>query len=90
MSRSEIQLRVSHCRVANICENRPARAFSGMRNMGRGAANFFPTTPNFKRGGTPILAAAGWGKIFRYVHQHLECPAVVKATIVGRARFRYA
>ena len=23
-------------------------------------------------------------------HQHLERPAVVKATIVGRARFRYA
>jgi hypothetical protein len=27
---------------------------------------------------------------FRYVHLHLECPAVVEATIVGGARFRYA
>jgi hypothetical protein len=40
-----------------------------MGDMGRGAGNFFPTTPNFERGGAPILAAAGWGKIFPNVHQ---------------------
>jgi hypothetical protein len=31
--------------------------------MGRGAGKFFPTTPNFERGGGPTIAAAGCRKI---------------------------
>jgi hypothetical protein len=64
------------------------RAGNGLKGPGREGKKSKGSVPPARRRSN--FSGRRLVKIFRYVHQNLECPAVVKATIVGRARFRCA
>jgi len=56
----------------------------GMGNTARGAGSFISDHPKFERGGAPILAAAGWGKIFRN-SRHVRLAPMRRIAIIAKS-----
>jgi len=55
-----------------------------MGNTARGAGSFISDHPKFERGGAPILAAAGWGKIFRN-SRHVRLAPMRRIAIIAKS-----